>query len=212
MTSEARQDRLIKRKEEILAEATKLFASDGYARAKVDDLAARLGVGKGTIYRYFPTKEELFLSVADKAMENLQNAINNAALRLDDPFDKISAAIEAYLAFFETNMNLVEIFVHERAEFKDRKTPTYLTYRDKNIKNLEAVLAKMKTDGLVRKIDVPATASILGDLLYGTVYTHLLRGGGRKLSKLTPRIVDVFFNGILTPAGQSARNHSNGNT
>ena len=206
MNSEIRQDRLTKRKDEILAEATQLFAGHGYARAKVDDLALRLGVGKGTIYRYFPTKEALFLAAVDNAMEGLHQAMVDATQGIEDPFRKIEAAIQAYLAFFDANLHLIEIFVHERAEFRDRNTPTYLVYRDKHITNLERLLAELKDQGLVMNVDVKTTAGILGDTIYGTVHTHFLRGGRSSLRKLAPLIANVFFEGILTPAGKAARN------
>ena len=137
MAAAQRQERASRRREEILEEATKLFAAEGYARARVDDLAARLGVAKGTLYLYFPTKEQLFLAVADKAMEDLQNAIHSVANPIDDPFERIGAVVKAYLSFFDANLHLIEILVHERAEFRDRKKPTCLTYRDKNIKKLD---------------------------------------------------------------------------
>ena len=50
------------RREEILDVATDLFAEFGYSEAVTKDLADRLQVGKGTIYRYFPSKRELFLA------------------------------------------------------------------------------------------------------------------------------------------------------
>ena len=201
-TEKARQ-LVARRREEILAEATALFAREGYARAKVDDVALTLGLGKGTIYRYFPTKEKLFLAAADRAMEDLQRSILGAVEQFDDPFARIRAAVRTYLEFFDRNLSLVEIFIHERAEFRDRKRPTYLAYRDKNLRNLEVVLGRLKAQGLVRDVDERVAAAIMGDLLYGTVITHLLRGGRRSLAALAPQIVDLIFHGLLTPAGSA---------
>jgi len=201
-TEKARQ-LVARRREEILAEATALFAREGYARAKVDDVALTLGLGKGTIYRYFPTKEKLFLAAADRAMEDLQRSILGAVEQFDDPFARIRAAVRTYLEFFDRNLSLVEIFIHERAEFRDRKRPTYLAYRDKNLRNLEVALGRLKAQGLVRDVDERVAAAIMGDLLYGTVITHLLRGGRRSLAALAPQIVDLIFHGLLTPAGSA---------
>lgn len=201
-TEKARQ-LVARRREEILAEATALFAREGYARAKVDDVALTLGLGKGTIYRYFPTKEKLFLAAADRAMEDLQRSILGAVEKFDDSFARIRAAVRTYLEFFDRNLSLVEIFIHERAEFRDRKRPTYLAYRDKNLRNLEVALGRLKAQGLVRDVDERVAAAIMGDLLYGTVITHLLRGGRRSLAALAPQIVDLIFHGLLTPAGSA---------
>ncbi len=48
---------------EILAAALALFAERGFAATRLEDVARRAGISKGTIYLYFPTKEELFRAV-----------------------------------------------------------------------------------------------------------------------------------------------------
>ena len=77
-----------RRHTEILDAATKVFAADGYADADVQVVADALGVGKGTIYRYFPTKQELFLSAVDRGLDSLsaemEAVIENRAL---DPIE-----------------------------------------------------------------------------------------------------------------------------
>ena len=62
--------------EEILETATELFAEHGFSDAVTQALAERLGVGKGTIYRHFPSKRELFLAAADRVMRKLQEEVN----------------------------------------------------------------------------------------------------------------------------------------
>jgi len=49
---------------EILDAALKVFAEKGYAATRMEDIAARAGVTKGTIYLYFPSKAEVFTTVA----------------------------------------------------------------------------------------------------------------------------------------------------
>src|ERR1043166_9581436 len=51
------------RPKQILAAALSVFAERGLAAARLDDIAKRAGVSKGTIYLYFPNKEELFREV-----------------------------------------------------------------------------------------------------------------------------------------------------
>src|SRR2546430_155159 len=68
------QDRCARRREEILEAAARLFAEHGYADADLQVLADTLGVGKGTLYRYFPSKQDLFLAAADRVMRKLREA------------------------------------------------------------------------------------------------------------------------------------------
>jgi AcrR family transcriptional regulator len=51
------------RPNEILAAALALFGEKGFAATRLDDVAARAGISKGTVYLYFPTKEDLFRAV-----------------------------------------------------------------------------------------------------------------------------------------------------
>lgn len=63
------------RPQEIVAAAMDVFAERGFAAAKLEEVAARAGVSKGTLYLYFPSKDELFKAVIRAAiLPNLQQA------------------------------------------------------------------------------------------------------------------------------------------
>jgi TetR/AcrR family fatty acid metabolism transcriptional regulator len=51
------------RREEILAAAVKVFARKGFAASRIEDVAAEAGIGKGVVYLYFDSRDELLLSV-----------------------------------------------------------------------------------------------------------------------------------------------------
>lgn len=63
------------RPQEIVAAAMDVFAERGFAAARLDEVAARAGVSKGTLYLYFPNKEELFKAVIRTTfLPNLEQA------------------------------------------------------------------------------------------------------------------------------------------
>ena len=53
---------------EIVEAALEVFAERGFSAARLDDVAARAGISKGTLYLYFPSKEELFKAVVRQAL------------------------------------------------------------------------------------------------------------------------------------------------
>jgi AcrR family transcriptional regulator len=59
----SRRRRKEARPQELLDAALDLFVEKGFAATKIDDVAARAGVSKGTVYLYFPSKEELLKAV-----------------------------------------------------------------------------------------------------------------------------------------------------
>src|ERR1017187_10788364 len=66
------------RPQQILDAALSVFSEHGIDAAKLEEIAARAGVSKGTIYLYFPSKEELFREVVRRkvgpAIANADNA------------------------------------------------------------------------------------------------------------------------------------------
>ena len=64
-----------RRQEEILDVAARVFAERGFPGTDVQEIADELEVGKGTIYRYFPTKRKLFLAAVDRAMRRLREEV-----------------------------------------------------------------------------------------------------------------------------------------
>lgn len=63
MTLAPRQRRKDARPQELLDAALALFVDKGFAATRAEEVAARAGVSKGTLYRYYPSKEELFKAV-----------------------------------------------------------------------------------------------------------------------------------------------------
>jgi AcrR family transcriptional regulator len=121
------------RRSEILEAATAVFARVGFADTDVQEIAALAGVGKGTVYRYFPSKEELFLATVDLGMRRLTTTVDSAASKAAEPFARIAAAIEAYLAYFDQHPEMIELFIQERAHFRHRQQATYFAHHDANI-------------------------------------------------------------------------------
>ena len=90
-----------RRREEILDAATRVFAEAGYAGTDLDVVARAIGVAKGTIYRYFPSKEALFYAAVDRGMWQLRGALDAAMASSTEPVGRIEAALTAYLRFFD---------------------------------------------------------------------------------------------------------------
>ena len=67
ITDKAKRKELTQmRQKQILDVAAEVFSKNGYARTQVDEIANLAGLGKGTVYRYFKNKKQLFLSVGQK--------------------------------------------------------------------------------------------------------------------------------------------------
>lgn len=194
-----------RRRSEILAAAALLFARKGYADTTTQDLADLLGVGKGTLYRYFPSKEALFLAAADWGMEQLHETIQADLAGIDDPLERIAGATRCYLSFFAAHPEFVELFIQERAQFRDRKKPTYIEHRDRHIHRWQAQVVRLIGEGRVRDLPVERMGDVMSDLLYGTMFTNYFIGPRRSPVEQAEDIVDIMLRGILSDSERRRR-------
>ena len=92
----ARQDRRVARREQrratILAAALEEFVARGFAAARLDDVARRARIAKGTIYLYFRDKESLFQELVRTMLSPLVGTIEAASLR-DVPIRSVAEMI-----------------------------------------------------------------------------------------------------------------------
>lgn len=189
----ARRER---RREGILDAAARVFADRGYAETEVQQVADALGVGKATVYRHFPTKEALFLAALDARMAALDARMVEIR-EGSDPLDAIVRGIGAYLAFFDEHPEVVELLVQERAAFRDRVKPTYFRYRDRCQEPWDRILRDLRRRGVVRRVPIDRITEVVGDALYGTIFTNHFAGRRKSFEAQARDLVDILFHGML---------------
>jgi AcrR family transcriptional regulator len=86
-------------REQILSAARKLFAEKGYDGCKVSDIAHQSAMSQGSIYWYFPSKEDLLKAVLAEGFENLGDLMVEAAAGSGDSIEKLDDLIARYIAF-----------------------------------------------------------------------------------------------------------------
>jgi AcrR family transcriptional regulator len=200
----------IARCDDMLAAATTIFAHEGYRNTDVQVIADALGVGKGTIYRCFPTKRDLFLAAADRGMRLMNQEIESAIESINDPLEQISTAIRTYLDFFADHPEYAELLIQERAEFPDRSTPTYFVHREANAGRWKRVYRRLITSGRMRDIPIDRIMSVMSGLVYGTMFINFFTGKKKSTAEQARDLLDVVFNGLLTPRERGARSMKGG--
>jgi AcrR family transcriptional regulator len=185
------------RRDEILGIATRHFASNGFSNTDVQLVADEAGLGKGTIYRDFESKEGLFLAAGDRVMRLLDCAICEAIKGVTDPLDQIARAVIRYLSFFDDHPEFVELLILERAVFRDRKKPTYFEHREKNVGRWQELYRKLMKAGQVRQMPADVITDVLSSALYGTMFTNYMAGRHKSLERQARQVLDIVFDGIL---------------
>ncbi|MBN9518584.1 TetR/AcrR family transcriptional regulator [bacterium] len=195
-----------RRKGQILDTAAKVFAGFGFAGTQVQVIADRLGVGNGTVYRYFPTKEALFLAAVSRGLEELTAEMDAILDTPDpDPVAQIRRAIRAYLGFFHRRPEMAELFIQERAAFPHHHRPLYFAQKDGDEQDCKhsRFWEQLVSTGVLREMPPERFFGVVGDLLYGTILTNLLSGRPTDPDAQADDILDVILTGLLTDRARS---------
>lgn len=153
----------------ILKESSLYFAKNGFGDTKISDLAKHIGIGQGTIYLYFKSKEDLFEEIR-KSSENAEEIKRLKNLSLlpipaKNKIDMISAEMEKKLKNDEEYAVKITIRTQLLLEQYDD------ICKDDLYKELAAIIKKGQKEGSLVKGD----ALYLADLYWGTVYLYALR-------------------------------------
>ena len=197
--------RWARRQEQILDAAVQLFAEHGYSDTDTQLLAEKLQVGKGTLYRYFRSKRDLFLAAADRVMRQMRQCVDASIEGIEEPLDCIAIAVRAFLTFFAEHPEYVELLMQERAQFKDRKKPTYFEHREANSVRWRELYRSLIAAGRIRDVPVERISDVMSNLLYGTMFTNYFTDQRHSVEAQARDILDIAFNGILSDSERQRR-------
>jgi AcrR family transcriptional regulator len=79
-----------KKKQEISGKAMKIFARKGFEKTTIQEIADGAGIGKGTIYEYFKTKEEIMAHAILTFFKEMETAFTADFMAIEDPREKLT--------------------------------------------------------------------------------------------------------------------------
>jgi AcrR family transcriptional regulator len=187
-----------KRNEMILAVATKIFARRGYRNTDVQEIADELGIGKGTIYRAFGTKEELFLATVDNGMKKLSERVQKVKEEQCESSDHMRLSILTFLKFFDENPDLIELLMQERSEFKHRDTHSYARHWEINLPIWTDRCREAIGHGRLRDLPVEGLLEVYSGLCYGAIFIQHFSKKHVDLEARAELMADIIQNGVLS--------------
>lgn len=162
-------------RETILQKSLLYFARNGFAGTKISDLSRNIGIGQGTIYVYFESKEELFreiLKIADgsqtlKQMKLLVKMPVSAKKKIRMLSETIMEKLEADENFAAMIALNTQMLLEKNKEYSSEDT-TYQT-------QLYQHTAKIIEQGQKEKSMVDGSSMKLADYYWGVVYLYSLK-------------------------------------
>ena len=172
----ARQRRKEARPQELLDAALHLFGEKGFAATRAEEVAARAGVSKGTLYLYYPSKEELLKAVI---RENLSKLIAEGLELVDAYQGSTSELLELLMqTWWERVGNTPASAIHKIMFSEVRNFPDLCVfYEDEVIQPANLLIARALRRGIVsgefREVPVQETALVmLAPLIFLALHKH----------------------------------------
>jgi AcrR family transcriptional regulator len=131
----------------ILDAANKVFAEKGYHEATMDDIAKRLGVSKGAIYLYFPSKEDLFEAMCKTAPQAFKEILYSSFGDEADPVQSATEFFDKMLKLSASNPGLSFEILSEAS-----RNPSLKRILKQNHAEYEQVLTNFLAEGRKRRI------------------------------------------------------------
>jgi AcrR family transcriptional regulator len=208
-----RQPRWHRRKEqrpgEIVAAALDLFVEGGYAATKLEDVARRAGVTKGTMYLYFASKEELF-----KAMVR-QTVVPQIEI-LEQQLEHVEGSTRDLLVSFARGWlervsnspvgGLSKLIISEAANFPELASFYHTEVIDRGARVVQNMLRRGIERGEFRKLDVEEAARVLRAplILFGIWKHSMVRTENCAVddARYIEAYLDMMLHGLLREPGE----------
>jgi AcrR family transcriptional regulator len=160
----------------LIAAARTVIAQDGFANARIVDIAAAAGNAVGVFYTYFSNKDELFAALIDEFFADLENSSPDPHSFAGNPYDLVS---ESVVAFWTTSKKYrAEIAgLFEIAHADPVLLEIWRTMRARGMRQFAAGIRRQKALGYCEHLDPVLGASALMGLLEFACFNWL----GKKL-------------------------------
>jgi len=176
------QRRAEDRPREICAAALDVFTEKGFAAARLDEIARRAGVSKGTLYLYFKDKEDLFRAVVRDTVAPNVDALREAAMASDLPFAVIAQMFLSRFADIASRLPVgavAKMVIGESGNFPELAKVWHDQVAGPAIGLLAGLIEKAQAKGEVRAGDPRLHAfTLMGPMLMGVIWRETLQPVG----------------------------------
>ena len=203
------QRRAEERPGEICAAALAVFAEKGFAAARLDEIARRAGVSKGTLYLYFADKEQLFRAVVRNTVSPNVETIRQALTAADLPFADVVRMFLPRFAEITARVPVgpvAKMVVGESRNFPELAKVWHDEVVSRVIGAIAELIARAQERGEVRAGDPRLHAfTLMGPMLMGILYRETLEpvgGAPLDIAALARQHADTVLAGLLTETGR----------
>jgi AcrR family transcriptional regulator len=191
------------RRAEILKEAEKIFASKGFYKATMAEIADASGFAIGTLYQFFEGKERLYTTMVSEKLDIMYSEIRKRVSRAEGIIEKIAALVKAHFAFVENNVDFCTLFIRREGTaisegdtfLRDKMITSYLGH----INFVEELMREGTRAGCLKVMEPGTMAFALLGMINSFAFNWLVAPKDTPLSGKGGKdsfVLDIFLGGV----------------
>ena len=194
------------RREVIVDTSARLFAAQGYHATGINELCEVNELGKGALYHYIGSKEELLAAIHDRVMDEVHRGADRVAEAGGTASERLAMLGRELLDVIHRYPDHVWVFLHEFPALTGERADRFRVRRREYERRIEAVLQAGIDSGEFRDVDPRLTARAwLG--MHNYTYLWLKPGGRLSARDTAEPFADIFRQGISGPRKRRRQAH-----
>lgn len=193
-----------RRRDQILAAAMACFARSGYRATSMEDVVREAGLSVGALYTYFPSKEDIFIALADRRMESTLAEMRTLFNGPGTMADKSARAVDLFFDQLEAHfvpLTRVSLELWGEASRSSRFQERYCQRIEALRTFFHWLLTSARHNGELRPdVDVDAAAELLMAMNDGILMHHVQGVITVSREALKAAYIQLFNTGLATPA------------
>ncbi len=177
--------------EKMLEAAARLFGARRFHEVRMEDVAAEAKVSKGTLYRYFRDKEEMYLALLGRASQQLVQRLRRQTKAAKGARARLIALVDAVLTFFDAQPHLFDLIQRAEVLRGPGSDFPWQPVREEGLRLVATIFQEGKT-GREFTVGDPGTAALM---LLGGMRAVVRFGHQPRPPRLAERLVDQFLRG-----------------
>jgi len=181
---------------QILDAAARVFAKYGFKKTNIGDVVREAAVARGTVYRYFGSKDELFHAVVTREGRELLEGVREAVAAESTTADRLRRAIITHTDLIQRKLNVMRISIEAAADIMSRWKHETDELHEDAIDLYAGIITDGVKRGEIRSEDPRRTALLLVHMLKGLYLSVLTGQVGSDRDELVDGVLDVMMNGL----------------
>jgi len=181
----------------ILMAALKVFSRKGFHQVKVEEIAQEAEIGKGTIYDYFESKEDIYHQIFRLSSERYTSIFQEMQAQGTDLWDKIRLLSLKHIEFFQTHKDMATFVFDGQGRPLESLNEWLMEQKGQRQELVREILVRAMEDGEIRSVDPDMASRMVMGLIFSVFGGMIFMEGTVPDRETVDKMLDILKKGLM---------------